>query len=77
MKSKRLWTTCAMGLAMASMASIAAAVVHPPNVNPANFAYPITNPNPYFPLVPGTTFTYQGERLRTVNCGIRGLRFSP
>jgi hypothetical protein len=43
------------------VASIAAAVNHPPDVNPANFVHPIANPNPLFPLVPGTTYFYQGE----------------
>jgi hypothetical protein len=30
-----------------------------PNIHPANFVKEITNP--YFPLQPGTTFTYRGE----------------
>ncbi|HEY6065474.1 MAG TPA: hypothetical protein VIY96_04925 [Thermoanaerobaculia bacterium] len=44
------------------VASNARAVVHPPDINPANFSYPIVNPNPRFPLVPGTTFFYEGEK---------------
>lgn len=62
MKSKRLWIPFATLMAMSfCMASIAAAVTHPPDVDPANFVGcdPVTNP--FFPLVPGTTFTYQGE----------------
>jgi len=59
----RLVTRSILGLALAFLfVSIAAAVVHPPDVNPANFSYPIVNPNPRFPLVPGTTFFYEGEK---------------
>ena len=62
MRSKRLWITWAMGLAMTfGLVTIAAATVHPPDFNPANFVHPITAPNPFFPLVPGTTYFYQGE----------------
>ncbi len=62
MKWKRFSILSAVGLAMFfAIASIAAATTHPPDVNPADFAYPITNPNPFFPLVPGTTFFYTGE----------------
>jgi hypothetical protein len=62
MKSKRFWITCATVMALSlGLASIAAAVNHPPDFNPANFVHPITNPNPLFPLVPGTTYFYEGE----------------
>ena len=37
------------------------ATVHPPDFEPADFVHPIANPNPFFPLVPGTTFFYEGE----------------
>jgi hypothetical protein len=42
------------------MASVAGAVVHPPDVNPDNFKN-CSPSNPFFPLEPGTTFFYQGE----------------
>jgi len=65
MKSKRFSILSAVGLAMIfAMASIAAATGHPPDPPPpANFVRPITitNANPFFPLVPGTTFFYEGE----------------
>jgi len=61
MKSQRFWITCAMGMAMAlAGASIAAAATHPPNVNPADFTCAGVT-NPFFPLEPGTKWTYQGE----------------
>ena len=79
MRSKRFWIMCATVMAMTfGVASIAGATVHPPDVNPANFVYPITDPNPLFPLVPGTTYFYQGEsegvpttNTTEVTCGIR------
>ncbi len=62
MKSKRFWILSGVGLAMAfAVASVATATVHPPDIDPANFVYPISNPNPFFPLIPGTTFFYEGE----------------
>jgi hypothetical protein len=61
MRSKGFWIICALTLAIAGVASIAAAVNHPPDVVPANFVHPITDPNPFFPLVPGTTFFYEGK----------------
>ena len=62
MKLKRFSILRAVGLAMTfAMASIAAATPHPPDI-PANFVHPITKPNPFFPLVPGTTFIYQGNK---------------
>ena len=62
MRSKRFWKTCAVGMAMAfALGSVAAAVNHPPDFKPADFVYPIANPNPFFPLVPGTTYFYEGE----------------
>jgi hypothetical protein len=61
MRSWRFWIAWAMALGMTlGVASTAAAVNHPPDP-PANFVYPITNPNPLFPLVPGTTYYYEGE----------------
>lgn len=63
MKSKRFSITCALGLAIVfGVAARARATVHPPDFNPADFVHPITNPNPFFPLVPGTTFFYEGEK---------------
>jgi len=71
MKSKRFWILSGVGLAMTlSMASIAAATTHPPDINPANFVHPITNPNPFFPLVPGTTFNYTGEKDGVPNTNV-------
>lgn len=32
-----------------------------PQIDPANFVHPIAEPNPYFPLVPGTRYIYEGE----------------
>src|SRR5438552_18468868 len=63
MKWKTLSFSFAAGLVMTlAMPSIGAATTHPPDINPANFVYPIANPNPFFPLVPGTTFNYTGEK---------------
>jgi hypothetical protein len=45
-----------------AMVSTAAATAHPPDLSPANFVHPIAKPNPLFPLVPGTTFFYDGEK---------------
>jgi len=71
MKSKRFWILSGVGLAMMfAMASIAAATTHPPDINPANFVHPITNPNPFFPLVPGTTFNYTGEKDGVPNTNV-------
>jgi hypothetical protein len=78
MKSKRFSILSVLGLAMIfAMASIAAATVHPPDVDSTNFVYPITEPpNPFFPLIPGTTFNYSGEKdgvptsnVTEVTCG--------
>ena len=61
MRARRIWLTFGAALAMTfGVASSAVAVIHPPDP-PSGFVYPITNPNPFFPLVPGTTFYYQGE----------------
>lgn len=58
---KRFSILSAVGLAMTfGIASIAAATTHPPDP-PANFVHPIIDPNPFFPLIPGTTFFYEGE----------------
>jgi hypothetical protein len=43
-----------------AVASVAMAVTHPPDVDPANFTCTGVT-NGFFPLVPGTTWTYQGE----------------
>ena len=62
MRSKRFWITCVWTVAMSFvLASVAGAVNHPPDVAPANFVgcAPVTNP--FYPLEPGTTYTYQGE----------------
>ncbi len=78
MNWKRLSISSAAGLVMAfAMSSIAAATTHPPDVDPTNFVYPLTDPpNPFFPLVPGTTFFYEGEEegvptsnVTEVTCG--------
>ena len=37
-----------------------------PVIDPANFVSKIDNP--YFPLVPGTTFVYEGQTSRTGTC---------
>jgi hypothetical protein len=62
MKLKRFSILCALGLAMTlGITSIAAATPHPPDINPANFPVgPVSNP--YFPVLPGTTFSYVGEK---------------
>jgi hypothetical protein len=63
MNLRQLSILCALGVAMTfGITSIAAATPPPPDVNPANFVHPIANPNPFFPLVPGTTFIYQGVK---------------
>lgn len=61
MKSNRF--PLSLGLALAAMiafAGVAQAVKSPPDVDPANFTCSNAS-NPLFPLVPGTTWTYQGE----------------
>jgi hypothetical protein len=70
MRSKRFWITCALGLAMVfALASNASAVVHPPDVDPDNFRNCSIPINPFFPLTPGMTWTYQGasEGVATTN----------
>lgn len=78
MKSKSFSFSLAAGLVMTfAVASIAVATTHPPDVDPTNFPYPITDPpNPFFPVVPGTTFFYEGEEegvptsnVTEVTCG--------
>lgn len=60
MSSNRFAIRFAVILAVAfSMAFIAAAVTHPPDVDPTNFGCGVTNL--LLPLIPGTTYTYQGE----------------
>jgi len=71
MKWKRLSFSLAAGLVMTlAMPSIGAATTHPPDINPADFVYPIANPNPFFPLVPGTTFNYTGEKDGVPNTNV-------
>jgi hypothetical protein len=61
MKSRRFWITCALGLVMAfGVAPSATAIVHPPDVDPHDFICAGVT-NEFFPLVPGTTWTYTGE----------------
>ena len=61
MHRKRFSITLATGGALLfGGASIAAAVTHPPDINPANFVRYVTNP--FFPLQPGTKFFYEGEK---------------
>src|SRR6266576_3481089 len=63
MKLKRFAILWAVGLATTfGITSIAPATPNPPDVDPANFVHPITKPNPFFPLVPETTFIYQGTK---------------
>jgi hypothetical protein len=65
MKSKkRFFALITIGLVIFfSTVSIAVASSEtkkrPPQIDPANFVSAVTNP--YFPLVPGTTFVYEGE----------------
>jgi len=81
MKLERFSILCALGLAMNfGITSIAAATPHPPDIDHVNFVHPITNPNPFFPLVPGTTFVYQGEKegaqtsnITEVTCNTRDI----
>ena len=70
MRSRRFWITFATALAMTlGLASIAAAVNHPPDL-PPNFVHPITSPNLFFPLVPGTAFFYEGESEGVPNSSV-------
>jgi len=59
---KRAWIMCVvvMGISLA-MPSIAGAALHPPDINPANFTGCSVPSNPVFPLVPGTTWMYEGQ----------------
>ena len=70
MKLKRFSILCTLGLAMAfCVTSIATATPHPPDINPASFpGVPVTNP--FFPLLPGTTFYYVGEKDGVSNTNI-------
>jgi hypothetical protein len=61
---KRFFVLMTIGLVMFfSTVSIAVASSEakkgPPQIDPANFVSEVTNP--YFPLVPGTTFVYEGQ----------------
>jgi len=63
MKRKQFFIALTSGLALLSaIASTAAAkpsaVPPPPAINPANFVRRVTNP--FFPLTPGTRFSYKG-----------------
>jgi len=70
MELNRFSIVCALVLAMAfGITSIASATPHPPDIDPANFpGGPVTNP--YFPLLPGTTFYYVGEKDGIPNSNI-------
>ncbi len=64
MKRMRFFIALISGLALLfTMVPIATAkpnaVPPPPDINPDNFVRRVTNP--FFPLKPGTTFTYQGS----------------
>ena len=62
MRSRGIWITCAMAAAtILGVAQSGTATVHPPDFDFADFVHPIANPNPFFPLVPGTTLFYEGE----------------
>ncbi len=50
----------ALAFAIGGIASMAVAVVHPPDVDPANFVGCPVQTNPYFPLVPGSIWEYEG-----------------
>lgn len=80
MKSKRFWIAFAMGISVTlAGASMATAVNHPPDVDPADFTCSGVT-NEFFPLVPGTTWTYTGEsegvptsNTVEVTCGTRTI----
>ena len=57
---KQIFTLAALALAMVFAAVPAVEAAPPlPSIDPANFVSVIDNP--YFPLEPGTTFSYEGE----------------
>src|SRR5262245_19718284 len=61
MDAKRL--VCVPAIVLASLLaafSIAGATPSPPDVDPARFVSEVDNP--FFPLVPGTTFVYEGTK---------------
>jgi len=58
--NKRFIALFTIGLVMFfSTVSSAAAKKQPPQIDPSNFVRFVTNP--YFPLIPGTTFVYEGQ----------------
>jgi hypothetical protein len=70
LKLKRFSILCMLGLATTSgLTSIAAATPNPPDIDPARFPGG-TITNTYFPLVPGTTFYYVGEKDRIPNSNV-------
>src|SRR5438128_5838993 len=70
MNLKRISILRTLGLAMTfGITSIAAATPHQTDIDPANFSGgPVTNA--YFPLLPGTTFYYVGEKDGLPNTNI-------
>src|SRR2546428_9083634 len=63
MDRQRIWITLVGGfLLLIAGGSIAWAVVHPSDVNPADFTPGQAIDNPYFPLPVGTLFVYIGTK---------------
>ena len=60
MKSNRFWMTSAAATIAFAIASVGLSVVHPPDIDPANFTCTGVT-NPFFPLTPGMRWTYTGE----------------
>ena len=66
MNRKRALLSLAIGLALVFASPFtASAVVHPPDVNPADFTPPQAIDNPYFPQAVGTLFLYDGTKEGT------------
>jgi hypothetical protein len=63
MRSTRVWLSLLIGLVLFFAAPFfAVAVVHPPDVNAADFNPPHAIDNPYFPLPVGRLFVYAGTK---------------
>jgi hypothetical protein len=63
MNRKRIMLSLAIGLVLLFASPFtASAVVHPPDVNPAEFDPDQAIDNPYFPQPVGTLFIYEGEK---------------